>query len=272
MGPEHPLVREVFPEFAGELVALLEAEGESDLAICAWDLRLVAECGCDDDACQSFRTEPHPDGQPYGPGHRCVPLLPEKGMLTLDVVDGRIMYVEVLGGEPLRSTAEGAEGRFVLHRFNGDEVYGLDEAVVRVIRSYDGDGEGGGGHEVTVWFEASAASDGARRCADTAEAGMVPSAEVGVGMTAAEAEIDRLVGRTFLMPGVPEGEDSALSLLYYFEHEPLRDNRITVVARVGDRLRLRWTGECCDVNFYDGSKPPARIEIEGDFRYRGPGD
>lgn len=55
-----------------------------------------------DGFCQSFKTEPHPDGQPYGRGHRCVPLLPSKGMLVLDVVDGRIMYVEVLDRAPLR--------------------------------------------------------------------------------------------------------------------------------------------------------------------------
>ncbi|MFF2011698.1 hypothetical protein ACFVWY_21820 [Streptomyces sp. NPDC058195] len=169
------------------------------------------------------------------------------------------------------SRGDGAEagGRFVLHRFNGDEVYRLGEAVVRVLRSDEGGAGGeGAGRGVTVWFEALADPEGARRCADTAEAGMVPSAEVGVGMAEAEADIDRLVGRTFLMPGVPEGEDSALSLLYYFEHEPLRANRITVVSRDGDRLRLRWTGECDDVNFYDGSKPPTRIEVEGDFLYR----
>ncbi|MFE7464389.1 hypothetical protein ACFU6R_09815 [Streptomyces sp. NPDC057499] len=167
----------------------------------------------------------------------------------------------------------GRGGRFVLHRFNGDEAYRLGEATVRVLRSYgsgsgSGSGSEGDGHEVTVWFEAQADPEGARRCADTAEAGMVPSAEVGVGMTEGEADIDRLVGRTFLVPGVPEGEDSASSLLYYFEHEPLRDNRITVVSRDGDRLRLRWTGECDDVNFYDGSKPPTRIGVEGVFLYR----
>ncbi|MEE1744422.1 MULTISPECIES: hypothetical protein [unclassified Streptomyces] len=37
-----------------------------------------------------------------------------------------------------------------------------------------------------------------------------------------------------------------------------------------DRPRLRRTGERDDVNFYDGSEPPTRIEIEGYFRYRGP--
>lgn len=152
----------------------------------------------------------------------------------------------------------------MLHRFNGDEEYRLDTAVVRVIRSYEGGTDTG----VTVWFEALADPDAARRCEDTADAGAAPSAEVGVAMTEAEADIDRLVGRTFLMPGAAEGEDSAMSLLYYFEHESLRDNRITVVSREGGLLRLRWTGECDDVNFYDGSKAPTRLEIEGEFLFR----
>lgn len=67
MEAEHPLVREVFPELAAELVALLEEEGERELAICARDLRLVADCGCGDDFCQSFYAGAHPRGQPYGP-------------------------------------------------------------------------------------------------------------------------------------------------------------------------------------------------------------
>ncbi|MFF2330249.1 MULTISPECIES: hypothetical protein [unclassified Streptomyces] len=110
MGLEHPLVRDVFPELVSELVALLEEEGESALAICAWDLRLVAGCGCTDAFCQSFKTEPHPDGQPFGPGHRCVPLSPSKGMIILDVVNGKIMYVEVLDREPLQDMRVGGNG------------------------------------------------------------------------------------------------------------------------------------------------------------------
>lgn len=96
MEHDAPLVREVFPELTSELVKLLDAEGEHELAICAHDLRIVADCGCGDDSCQSFRTHPHPPGTPYGPGHRNVPLLPERGMLILDVVDDRIVYVEIL--------------------------------------------------------------------------------------------------------------------------------------------------------------------------------
>ncbi|MFD7203432.1 hypothetical protein [Streptomyces sp. NPDC059893] len=101
MEQDHPLIRDVFPDLIAELTALLEDEGERELAICAWDLRLVDKCGCGDDFCQSIRTADHPQGQPYGPGHRCVPLLPSKGMLILDVVDGRIMYIEILDRPPM---------------------------------------------------------------------------------------------------------------------------------------------------------------------------
>lgn len=97
-----PLVRDVLPALTAELVRLLGEEGEHDLAICAYDLRLLAECGCGDDSCQSFLTHPHPPGTPYGPGHRNVPLLPERGMLILDVIDGRIVYVEILDRPELR--------------------------------------------------------------------------------------------------------------------------------------------------------------------------
>ncbi|WP_405440718.1 hypothetical protein OG373_26330 [Streptomyces avidinii] len=96
-----PLVRDVLPALAAELVRLLEEEGERELAICANDLRIVADCGCGDDFCQSFYTERRPTG-PYGPGHRNVPLSADRGYLILDVVHGRIMFVEVLDRPELR--------------------------------------------------------------------------------------------------------------------------------------------------------------------------
>ncbi|MDD9381371.1 hypothetical protein M8Z33_32915 [Streptomyces sp. ZAF1911] len=111
MEHDAPLVREVFPELASELVKLLDAEGEHALALCAHDLRIVADCGCGDDFCQSFRTHPHPPGTPYGPGHRTVPLLPERGMLIVDAVDGRIVYVEILDRPPMRRASPEPAGR-----------------------------------------------------------------------------------------------------------------------------------------------------------------
>ncbi|MEV7751861.1 hypothetical protein ACFY7F_16680 [Streptomyces griseofuscus] len=102
MEQEHPRVRDLYPDLVAELTALLQKEGERELAVCAWDLRLIAECGCGEDDCQSLRTAPHPLDQPYGPGHRCVPLRTTEGLLCLDVVDGRIMYVEILHRPPMR--------------------------------------------------------------------------------------------------------------------------------------------------------------------------
>ncbi|MEU5153718.1 hypothetical protein [Glycomyces sp. NPDC021274] len=98
---EHPLVRDVYPELVAELARLLEAQGERSLATAVADLRLVAECGCKDDYCQSFRTAEHPPGTPYGPGHRNILLNPETGDLVLDVVHERIVYVEILDRPPM---------------------------------------------------------------------------------------------------------------------------------------------------------------------------
>ncbi|MET9692119.1 hypothetical protein ABZY81_27160 [Streptomyces sp. NPDC006514] len=105
-----PLVRDVFPDLTAQLVRLLEDEGEPWLALCAYDLRLLAECGCGDDFCQSFLTHRHPPGTPYGPGHRMVALDPGNGFLNLDVVEGRIVYVELVDRPPLRRASPQPSG------------------------------------------------------------------------------------------------------------------------------------------------------------------
>jgi hypothetical protein len=88
------------------VATLLEEEGESEPAICVRDVRLAGECDCGDDFRQSIRTADHPQGKPFGPGHRRVPLTPSKGMLILDVADGRIMYIEIIDRPPMhRRTA-----------------------------------------------------------------------------------------------------------------------------------------------------------------------
>ncbi|MGW0903363.1 hypothetical protein [Streptomyces sp. NPDC002853] len=103
MEQDYPLVRDAFPDLIGELTSLLEGEGEHELAVCVRDVRLVAMCDCGDDFCQSIHTAVHQPGKPYGEGHRCVPLSPSKGMVALDVVHGRIMYIEILNRAPMHS-------------------------------------------------------------------------------------------------------------------------------------------------------------------------
>ena len=64
-------------------------------------LGIVARCRCGDDFCASFYTAPPPAGA-YGPGHRNVELRSEHGLVILDVVDERIMQVEVLFDDEFR--------------------------------------------------------------------------------------------------------------------------------------------------------------------------
>lgn len=150
------------------------------------------------------------------------------------------------------------EGRFVLHRFNGDEVYRLKSAVMWAYKTKSG---------VMLWFEVCADPDALRRCDDTAEMGMSPGAEVGVPLPLLDA--DQLVGKRFVVPGTKsDDEDSCLSLFYYCEHDPLRDNEIEVLSRAEDRFSVRWTAVTKDVNYYDASKPPTRVEIAGDFQFK----
>jgi hypothetical protein len=150
------------------------------------------------------------------------------------------------------------ESRFVLHRFNGDEVYHFKSAVMWAYTTERG---------VTLWFEVEADPEKAQRCEDTAEMGMSPNAEVGIDLP--ELYSDEIVGQEFSIPGTKtDREDSCMSLLYYCEHEPLRQNRIKVVSRADDRFWLKWTAVTKDVNYYDGSKPPTQVEIEGEFLFK----
>jgi hypothetical protein len=97
----HLPLRAAWPIFADELSEALEADGHSGLAAQVDELRIVDRCPCADDFCQSFYTAPRPDGA-YGPGHTNIVLDPPwPGYLILDVVNDKIMFVEVLYRAPL---------------------------------------------------------------------------------------------------------------------------------------------------------------------------
>ncbi|HEU4954289.1 MAG TPA: hypothetical protein VFT28_06940 [Gemmatimonadales bacterium] len=101
MTDDRALVVELFPEFAGELVGLLRAEGEHRLADSVPGLRFHEWCGCPDGFCTSFYTGPRPTHS-YGPEHRNLVLSPSDCMLVLDVVRNEIRYVEILYRGALR--------------------------------------------------------------------------------------------------------------------------------------------------------------------------
>ena len=98
-GP-HRLIT-TLPSLASELQSLLLEANEPELAAQILDLKIVDRCRCGDDFCGSFYAEPKPHGS-YGPNHRNVALTPEEGWLILDVVAGKIMFVEVLYRREIR--------------------------------------------------------------------------------------------------------------------------------------------------------------------------
>ncbi len=84
-----------------QLREALVGEGEHELAVQVDALQVYEMCQCHDRFCQSFYTDPPPKGA-YGAGHRNVVLRPDwGGYLILDVVDGQIVFVEVLYRSPL---------------------------------------------------------------------------------------------------------------------------------------------------------------------------
>lgn len=99
--------RDLAPEFAEELAALLLADGQPQLADQVLSAEVVARCRCEEAVCASFYAAPAPDGA-YGPGHDAVPLDPEVGAVVLDVVGGRLAYVEVLHHDAFRRALHAA--------------------------------------------------------------------------------------------------------------------------------------------------------------------
>lgn len=103
--------------------------------------------------------------------------------------------------------------------------------------------------------------------ADTANLNAHPRAEVGIGLKTLDAT--KLVGRTFkIASGYEPGEAAYFATIYYVEHEELRENEIQVLGQDGNVFRARWLGLTTDVNYYDGTKPDTRVEIDAYFTFK----
>jgi hypothetical protein len=98
-----PLLSEISAELADEIVQQLIREGEHELSTQVPTLRVKSRCRCGDDFCATMHTGPQPSrGEAHGPSHRCVPLDAADGMIVLDVVDEKIVTIEVLDRPAVR--------------------------------------------------------------------------------------------------------------------------------------------------------------------------
>ncbi|TWD82755.1 hypothetical protein FB561_3896 [Kribbella amoyensis] len=100
-----PRLVDRWPKLGRQLREALVRDDEAGLASQVDGLLILEMCSCDDDFCQSFYTQPAPNGAYPADRHRN--WYPEddqpgwNGHLILDVVDERIAFVEVLHRPPL---------------------------------------------------------------------------------------------------------------------------------------------------------------------------
>jgi hypothetical protein len=65
------------------------------------ELALVDRCGCGDLFCGSFYTAQKPD-DPFGFSRRTIPLWSQSGIMNVDAVGAKIVYVKILRRHDLR--------------------------------------------------------------------------------------------------------------------------------------------------------------------------
>jgi len=102
-----PTIGELFPRFCVELQDLASSAGRPDLAGQIPTLPIVGRCTCGESNCAHFYTAPPPTAA-YGPGHSCLALEPDCGLLVLDLVNDAIVAVEVLDRPDVKSLLDAA--------------------------------------------------------------------------------------------------------------------------------------------------------------------
>ena len=94
-------LQDAMPRVARELEELLLRSEDLHLASQVSDLKIVDRCGCHDDFCATFYTQPKPRGG-FGPEHDSCDIDAEQGMIIIHTVAGIIAKVEVLDRDDIR--------------------------------------------------------------------------------------------------------------------------------------------------------------------------
>ena len=88
-------LKDLFSELVEDIRVLLESAARTDLIPSLEKAGIVDKCRCKDDFCSSIYTAEKPTGS-WEPDHETVSQKPKNGMINLDVVSDRIVYIEVI--------------------------------------------------------------------------------------------------------------------------------------------------------------------------------
>ena len=147
---------------------------------------------------------------------------------------------------------------FVLHRFNGDEVFAVESATIKAFKE-------GGTVELSLYV--STKPKPLQTLPDTASLKQRPHAEVDI--TLKSLIPSRLVGRRFSIPtAYSEEKEDHVACIYYCEHNDLNNNVVQFLEQQDSQFLIHWTGTTTDVNCYDGSKPETKVEIKAWFTFK----
>src|SRR5262249_39332354 len=99
---DSPLLAEVLPELAERMTDVLRQRGETNLAEEVSGLRITEVCRCGEPYCGSFYTARWPMKRWFRRGRQVELGEGLPGTVTLDIVAGEIVYVEVLFWDEVR--------------------------------------------------------------------------------------------------------------------------------------------------------------------------
>ena len=147
------------------------------------------------------------------------------------------------------------ENTLVIHRFNGMETFQLKECVIALYCNEEF-------NKINIRFETN--ETGFTQCADTSSYPTSPNGEFTI-LTDSQNLNDFLKNKigsaVEIMDPYFEALGDYLSRFYYYEHEEIEDIKINFLELVNDKVKISVSGFVRDVNFYDGSKPNAKIEF-----------
>lgn len=74
-------------------------------------------------------------------------------------------------------------------------------------------------------------------------------------------DITRITNESIESGLVLNGANEDETYIYYGECTPTFKNYLEILEKTDDSILVKVTGECCDVNYYDGSKGNNTLEI-----------
>lgn len=151
-------------------------------------------------------------------------------------------------------------GTLTITRFNGVEKFRLSESKAYCTYKHEEDGS----KRIMMWFEAETDEEPMMTVPDTEGLHMNPSAEITIYLD--ELDLNHFgVRRYEIEAGYDHEQDNWDARLYYFEHQDVDRNVLMLEYKGQGVFGLQWKGSTTDICYYDGSKPDAILEVEGEF-------